>query len=155
MTRHPTHFRLSFLLLLAAPLGFHSRTIHAQPPRPEKAAVNLALDRPAYEGGSPARIAALVSIEHGWHVHSNKPTLDYLIPTVLDLQVPVGWPEETIHYPQAEIQTFAFAEEPLAVYDGDVVILSEARIPEGTPNGTFLVHASLRYQACDDSQCLP
>ena len=155
MTRPPTHFRLPSLLLLAAALGFFSSTIHAQPPRPEKADVNLAPDRTAYESGSTARIAALVSIEHGWHVHSNKPTLEYLIPTVLDLQLPVGWPEETIQYPQAEIQTFAFAEEPLAVYDGDVVILSEARIPEGTPHGTFVVHASLRYQACDDSQCLP
>ncbi len=155
MTRPPMHFRLSPLFVLAAALGFFSSTIHAQPPRPEKADLNLAIDRTAYESGSTARIAALVSIEHGWHVHSNKPTLEYLIPTVLDLQVPVGWPEETIQYPQAEIQTFAFAEEPLAVYDGDVVILSETRIPEGTPNGTFLVHASLRYQACDDSQCLP
>jgi suppressor for copper-sensitivity B len=124
-------------------------------PRPEKADLHLALDRTAYESGSTARIAALVSIEHGWHVHSNKPTLDYLIPTVLDLQVPVGWPEETIRYPQAEMQTFAFAEEPLAVYDGDVVILSEVQIPKGTPNGAFVVRASLRYQACDDSQCLP
>lgn len=155
MTSPPTHFRLSFLPLLATALVLLSSTIHAQPPRSEKADVNLALDRTAYESGSTARIAALVSIEHGWHVHSNKPTLDYLIPTVLDLQVPVGWPEETIQYPQAEMQTFAFAEEPLAVYDGDVVILSEVRIPEGTPDGAFVVRSSLRYQACDDSQCLP
>lgn len=136
-------------------MGFSSSRIHAQPPRPEKADLNLAVDRTAYDSGSTARIAALVAIEPGWHVHSNKPTLEYLIPTVLDLQVPVGWPEETIQYPQAEMQTFAFAEEPLAVYDGDVVILSELQIPEGTPQGTFPVHASLRYQACDDSQCLP
>jgi suppressor for copper-sensitivity B len=155
MTRPPTHFRLLSHLLLAAALGFFSSTIHAQLTRPEKADLNLALDRTAYESGSTARIAALVSIEHGWHVHSNKPTLEYLIPTVLDLQVPVGWPEETIQYPQAEMQMFAFAEEPLAVYDGDVVIHSELRVPEGTPPGTFLVRASLRYQACDDSQCLP
>ena len=155
MTRPPTHFRLLCLCLLPAALAFSSSRIHAQPPRPEKAGLNLAVDRTAYDSGSRARIAALVAIEPGWHVHSNKPTLEYLIPTVLDLQVPVGWPEETIQYPQAEMQTFAFAEEPLAVYDGDVVILSELQIPEGTPQGTFRVHASLRYQACDDSQCLP
>jgi thiol:disulfide interchange protein len=157
MTRPPTHFRLSFLLFLflAATLGASSSTIHAQPLHPEKASLNLALDRTAYASGSTARIAALVSIEHGWHVHSNKPTLDYLIPTVLDLQLPAGWPEERIQYPPAEMQTFAFAEAPLAVYDDDVVILSEVQIPKGTPDGTVAVHASLRYQACDDSQCLP
>jgi suppressor for copper-sensitivity B len=155
MTRPPTHLRLTFLLTLIGAWGFFPSTIHAQPPRPEKAEVHLAVDRTAYESGGTARIAALVSIEHGWHVHSNKPTLEYLIPTVLDLQLPVGWPEETIQYPQAEIQTFTFAEEPLAVYDGDVVILSEVKIPEGLPAGIFPVRASLRYQACDDSQCLP
>jgi suppressor for copper-sensitivity B len=155
MTRPPTHFRLIFLLTLIGAWSFFPSTIHAQPPRPQKADLHLAVDRTAYESGSTARIAALVSIEHGWHVHSNKPTLEYLIPTVLDLELPVGWPEETVQYPQAEIQTFTFVEEPLAVYDGDVVILSEVKIPEGLPQGTFPVHASLRYQACDDSQCLP
>jgi len=136
-------------------LACGSGTIHAQPPHPEKANVHLAVDRTAYEGGSTARVAALVSIEHGWHVNSHKPTFDYLIPTVLDLQVPAGWPEETVEYPKAEMRTFAFADQPLAVYEGDVVILSEVRIPKEAPQGAFPVHASLRYQACNDSQCLP
>lgn len=155
MTRPPIRFRLSILLALAGAWIVSSSTIHAQPPRPEKADVNLAVDRTAYESGATARVAALVAIEHGWHVNSHKPTFDYLIPTVLDLELPAGWPEETVQYPQHEMQTFAFADQPLAVYDGDVVILSEVRIPEGTPEGKFLIRASLRYQACNDSQCLP
>jgi len=152
MTRLPTHFRLSILLALAV---FGAGTAHAQPPHPEKADIHLAVDRTAYEGGSTARVAALVSIEHGWHVNSHQPTFDYLIPTVLDLQVPAGWPEETVQYPKAEMRTFAFADQPLAVYEGDVVILSEVRIPKETPQGTFPLHGSLRYQACNESQCLP
>ncbi len=155
MTRPPTHFRLAILLALAGILIFSYSTIHAQPARPEKASFHLAVDRTAYDGGSTARIAALVSIEHGWHVNSHTPTFDYLIPTVLDLELPAGWPEESVQYPKAEIQTFAFADQPLAVYAGDVVILAELRVPEGTPEGGFPVRASLRYQACNDSQCLP
>jgi suppressor for copper-sensitivity B len=154
MTRPPIHFRLWILLALTGACLFSSR-IHAQPPRPEKADVHLAVDRTAYDSGSTARIAALVSIEHGWHVNSHKPTFDYLIPTVLDLQMPSGWPEETVKYPQAEMQTFAFADQPLSVYDGDVVILTEVRIPPGVPQGSVPLRASLRYQACNDSQCLP
>jgi suppressor for copper-sensitivity B len=155
MTRPPIRFRLLILLALSVAWSFSSSTIHAQPPRPEKADVNLAVDRTAYESGSTARVAALVAIEPGWHVNSHKPTFDYLIPTVLDLELPAGWPEETVQYPQHEMQTFAFADQPLAVYDGDVVILSEIRVPEGTPQGTFPIRGSLRYQACNDSQCLP
>ncbi|HKH46467.1 MAG TPA: thioredoxin family protein [Thermoanaerobaculia bacterium] len=154
MTRPPIHLRLSIILALAGACVFTS-TIHAQPPRPEKADVHLTVDRTAYESSSTARVAALVSIEHGWHINSHTPTFDYLIPTVLDIKVPAGWPDETVQYPKAEMQTFAFADQPLAVYDGDVVILSEVKIPQGTPQGTFPLSASLRYQACNDSQCLP
>jgi suppressor for copper-sensitivity B len=148
-------FRLLILLALAGPWSVFSSTIHAQIPRPEKADVNLAVDRTAYESGSTARVAVLVSIEKEWHVNSHKPTFDYLIPTVLDLELPAGWPEETTEYPQHEMQSFAFADQPLAVYDGDVVILSEVKIPEGAPQGTFPIRGSLRYQACNHSQCLP
>lgn len=148
-------FRLVILLALAGAWSTFSSTIHAQIPRPEKAEVNLAVDRTAYESGSTARVAVLVSIEKEWHVNSHKPTFDYLIPTVLDLELPAGWPEETTRYPQHEMQSFAFADQPLAVYDGDVVILSEVKIPEGTANGTFPIRGSLRYQACNHSQCLP
>ena len=95
--------------------------------------MNLAIDRTAYDSGSTARIAALVAIEPGWHVHSNKPTLDYLIPTVLDLQVPVGWPEETIQYPQAEIQTFAFAEEPGVRPDDVFIAVTENALEDWYP----------------------
>lgn len=156
MTRPPIRFRLlSLLLALAVAWSFVASTTHAQILRPEKADVNLAVDRTAYESGSTARVAALVAIESGWHVNSHKPTFDYLIPTVLTLELPAGWPEETVQYPHHEMQTFAFADQPLAVYDGDVVILSEVQIPEGTPQGTFSIQGSLRYQACNDSQCLP
>jgi len=154
MTRPPTHSRLSIILALAGAC-FIPSTIYAQPPRPEKANIQLAVDRTAYESGSTARVAALVSIEHGWHVNSHEPTFDYLIPTVLDVKMPAGWPEETVQYPKDEMQTFAFADQPLAVYDGDIVILSEVKIPQGTPQGAVSLSASLRYQACNDSQCLP
>ena len=70
----------------------------AQPPRPEKAALSLTADCTAYEPGGTARIAAKVTVEDGWHVNSNTPTFDYLIPTKLDLELPSGWPDEAVRY---------------------------------------------------------
>jgi suppressor for copper-sensitivity B len=130
-------------------------TAHAQIPRPEKAKLSILADRTAYEAGGKARIGARVSIEPEWHVNSHQPTFDYLIPTVLDLELPAGWPDETVKYPKAKMQTFAFEDSPLAVYDGDVAILAEIQIPAGTAAGPFPVHATLRYQSCNKSQCLP
>ncbi len=127
----------------------------AQPPREEKAGLSLTADRTAYEPGETVRIAAKVTIEDGWHVNSNTPTFDYLIPTKLDLELPAGWPGETLHYPKHEMKTFAFADQPLAVYDGEAVILAEVKVPAGAGRGPAEVRAALRYQACNDSQCLP
>lgn len=127
----------------------------AQPGFQEKAAVTLTADRTAYEPGQTARIAARVTVEDSWHINSNTPTFDYLIPTKLDLELPAGWPAETVRYPDHAMKTFAFADQPLAVYDGTVVILAEVTVPAGTAAGPVPLKAALRYQACNDSQCLP
>lgn len=127
----------------------------AQLLRQEKAEVGLLADRTAYEPGESARVAAKVTVEAGWHVNSNTPTFDYLIPTKLDLELPAGWPEEAVRYPKHELQTFAFADQPLAVYDGEFVILAELAVPAGAQKGAVPVRGELRYQACNDSQCLP
>jgi suppressor for copper-sensitivity B len=127
----------------------------AQPLRQEKAEVALLADRTAYEPGETARVAAKVTVEEGWHVNSNTPTFEYLIPTKLDLKLPADWPEETLRYPKHEMQTFAFADQPLAVYDGEFAILATVQVPAGAAQGQVPVTGSLRYQACNDSQCLP
>jgi suppressor for copper-sensitivity B len=137
---------IGFVLAISAP---------AQLLRQEKAEVGLLADRTAYEPGETARVAAKVTVEEGWHVNSNTPTFEYLIPTKLDLELPADWPEETLRYPKHEMQTFAFADQPLAVYDGELVILAEVKVPAGAQKGPVPVRGALRYQACNDSQCLP
>jgi thiol:disulfide interchange protein len=127
----------------------------AQLARQQKASFVLNSDRTAYDAGKPARLAALVSIEPGWHVNAHKPTFEYLIPTVLKLELPAGWPAEQVQYPAAAMKTFSFEKLPLAVYDGDVVLVAQLAVPAGTKAGVYPVQASLRYQACNDSQCLP
>jgi thiol:disulfide interchange protein len=154
MRRHRTLFLMQ-TFCLAAVLALVAGAGEAQIRRPEKASFVLTADRTAHEAGSPARVAALVTIEPGWHVNSHKPTFEYLIPTELDLELPASWPAETVRYPQAEMQTFAFADQPLAVYDGSVVIVGTLAVPKGAAEGPVPIRAKLRYQACNDSQCLP
>lgn len=153
MSQHRTCFFLQISCLFGA-LAL-AGSLQAQIARPEKADFVLTSDRTAYEAGAPAQVAALVTIEQGWHVNSNKPTFDYLIPTELTLELPQGWPLAEVRYPQHEMQKFAFADEKLAVYDGDVVILARFEVPDSAKRGAVPIVARLRYQACNDSQCLP
>ncbi|HEX5758620.1 MAG TPA: cytochrome c biogenesis protein CcdA, partial [Thermoanaerobaculia bacterium] len=127
----------------------------AQPPDLEKASLTLAADRTAYEPGSAAVVVARVTVEDGWHVNAHVPTYDYLIPTELTLHLPEGWTAGAVTYPDPEMQTFIFAEEPLAVYDGVVEIRAALTVPPAAAAGSYPLRATLGYQACDQDQCLP
>jgi thiol:disulfide interchange protein/type II secretory pathway pseudopilin PulG len=142
-------------MVLGVLLGAAALPAAAAIQRPEKAKLALQADRTAYQAGDTARIAALVAIEPGWHVNSHNPTFDYLIPTMLEIETPAGWPRPAPEYPPAQKKSFTFADVPLSVYDGDVVIQAQVRVPPGTARGAFTLRARLQYQACNDSQCLP
>jgi thiol:disulfide interchange protein len=154
MTQQHAKTLILLQILCLLPLAFAGRAA-AQLRPPEKAKFVLSADRTAYDPGLPAKVSALVTIEHGWHVNSHKPSFEYLIPTVLDLELPRGWPEEAVQYPASKMKTFSFEPRPLAVYDGDVVMQATVQLPKGVARGTYPIKASLRYQACNDSQCLP
>jgi thiol:disulfide interchange protein len=154
MTRYGKARALLQTLCLLPLLALAGRA-EAQLKPPQKATFVLSADRTAYAPGAAAHVAALVTIEPGWHVNSHKPSFEYLIPTVFDLELPAGWPQETVRYPAAKLKTFTFETKPLAVYDGDVVMLADFQVPQGVARGTYPLRASLRYQACNDSQCLP
>ena len=128
----------------------------AQGFRPEhKATLELAADRSSYAAGGDLGVAARVTIEDHWHSNSNTPSYDYLIPTVLSLKLGDVDLEAEVTYPPHKMQQFAFTEEPIAVYDGTFRILAKATLPADIANGPLELTGALRYQACDDRQCLP
>ncbi len=144
----------SALVLLAVALAGAAALPAALQPGP-KAALELRADRTRYDPSALARVAAVVTVDDGWHVNSHQPTYDYLIPTSLELALPAGWSLESLDYPPGEEQKFTFAELPLSVYDGEVVILAGVRLPADAVEGEFPVTGRLTFQACDDRSCLP
>ena len=139
--------------LVLAGCGLMGGPAFAQRPRIEKARVELFADRDGYAAGSTARFVARVEIDEGWHVQSHTPSYDYLIPTELELGTPEGWTAAEPEYPAHLFWTAEFEEEPLAVYEGTVSIFADVRLPADAAATT--ITAELRYQACDDRQCLP
>jgi thiol:disulfide interchange protein len=127
----------------------------AQRPGMEKARLELAVDRTSYLAGERARIAAVAVVEDGWHIQSHTPSFDYLIPTELTVELPAGWAPAEIEYPRHTLWTAQFEPTPLAVYEGRVRILAAVAVPAGWAEPAVEVGARLRYQACDDRQCLP
>lgn len=139
----------ALLLALAAPLL-------AIPATPEKAHVELDVDRTAYTPGEGGRLVAIVRIDEGWHVNSHQPTYEYLIPTTLEVTLPAGWEAPQLTYPKGELERFSFApEEPLSVFQGAVPIVAAFRVPRAQSFGEVPLNITLTYQACNDRQCLP
>lgn len=122
---------------------------------PPKASVEAFTDFTSYAAGTPVRLAAVVTIDDGWHIQSHTPSYEYLIPTELALELPEGWPEAAIRYPDHVMWQSQFAEDPLAAYEVEAVIHAEVELPAGLATGVVQVPIELLYQACDELVCLP
>ncbi len=119
----------------------------------ERAYLEVLLDRDSYQAGSTVQAAALMTIHPDWHTNSHTPTYDYLIGTDLSVGVLADWEPAELHFPEGHMSSFAFADEPLSVYQGEALIYADIAVPEGV-SGEVTIPFMLTYQACDDRSCL-
>ncbi|MGB5162197.1 MAG: thioredoxin family protein [Thermoanaerobaculia bacterium] len=145
----------SMLVLACLPLLTASTLLGQVPGRAEKANFSVVADKTAHAPGEQASLAAVMDIERGWHTNSNQPTFEYLIPTKIEIALPAGWPGASIDYPRGEMKTFAFADQPISVYEDEVALIATFIIPDSQAEGVVPVELRLTYQACDDRSCLP
>src|SRR5205823_6174176 len=80
-------------------------------------------------------------ILQGFHINAHDASPG-LIPTELS-------GADHVDYPEGELMRAEFAEQPIKVYHGQVNILAHFKSPADP------VKLSLRYQACDETSCLP
>jgi hypothetical protein len=91
-----------------------------------------------------------------FHINSNKPKADYLIPTILKLNPSEPIAVADVKYPAGEDMAFAFSpNEKLSVYSGDFTINTVLKASANAAAGTYPVKGELRFQACDRSACYP
>jgi hypothetical protein len=96
-----------------------------------------------------------IKIRHGYHVNANPPSYSYLKATELELQPAAGISVEFITYPDPLVKKFAFAEKPLAVYEGETILKARLKADQSAPVGKHNLSAKLRVQACDEKLCYP
>ena len=104
--------------------------------------------------GAEGQAIVEVTVAPGWHVNAHDPRDDFLVPTTLTLLPPDGMRAGEVVYPEPVERRLAFGgDHALRLYTGRVRFT--ARL-EGTPAaGAGPLRAALRYQACNDSRCLP
>jgi DsbC/DsbD-like thiol-disulfide interchange protein len=134
-------------------------TIHAQnPPQPATSVVksHTYVSLEPVPRGKDFQVAVVVDIARGYHMNSHKPTDPYLIPTTVTPQIPTGFQVLETVYPKGRLEKFAFSPDtPLDVYTGRVAFFLRLTAGNDAALGSATIPMSLRYQACNDSACLP
>jgi hypothetical protein len=95
-------------------------------------------------------------IPGGYHINSNMPKSEFLIPTALKMDLPTDIILGKIEYPAGEDRSFPFSpDEKLSVYSGDFTIAVAVHPLQSVVPGKYQMRGVLRYQACDNSACYP
>ncbi len=95
-----------------------------------------------------------VQLQSGFHVNSNQPADEYLIPLKLQwLKGPLE--TEQILYPKPLLEKFAFSQKPVSVFSGKFEIVTKFKASASAQPGMALMNGKLRFQACNDKECLP
>ncbi len=105
--------------------------------------------------GRAFEVAVVAEIRQGFHMNSHKPNDEFLIPTTLTAQLPSGFREVETVYPPGELLKFSFSPNPLSVYTGRVTLIMRLEAAANAPLGAQSLPLVLRYQACNDTTCLP
>ncbi len=105
--------------------------------------------------GGAASVKISVALRSGYHVNSNSPNDDFLIPLTLRFAEAGPVKAVEITYPKPEQRDYGFSEKPVSIFTGNFVIVVRLQAGAAAPAGEGTLSGKLRYQACTDSLCLP
>jgi len=100
--------------------------------------------------GQTAQQKLQISLRSGFHVNSDKPRDEFLIPIKLTW---TSGPLQTkqISYPKPE--DVKVGDDTLSVFTGKFTIDTEFLAPPQAQAGIATIQGKLRYQACDSRSC--
>jgi thiol:disulfide interchange protein DsbD len=106
------------------------------------------------QSGRQFSVAIDVQIQNDWHINSNKPNDQFLIPTALRIASSDAYKIKRITFPEHILKRLAFSDTPLAVFEGNFFVQFEGTITAET-DSVVNVAGTFYYQGCNDQVCLP
>jgi DsbC/DsbD-like thiol-disulfide interchange protein len=96
-----------------------------------------------------------VTVQPGFHVNSNRPNDEYLIPLKVTWKSTGALQGGEITYPKPSLEKYEFSEKPLSVYTGSFELVANFKVSATAQAGPGSATGTLRYQACNDRTCFP
>lgn len=148
--------RILFALLSIIVMALKVSGLYAQPiSSASKVQVSTEVSQTAVLDGEIFQTVVVMDIAEGWHINANRPTLEWLIGTTLNLDLPEIIQPRDIQYPPFKEYEFSFAQgQKLHVYEGVSPIFLSFDVIKDASVGDYEITGSLRVQACDDQVCL-
>lgn len=104
--------------------------------------------------GETLRFAVVIDIAPGWHINTNVKRPAFIIPTQVNLEGKLETKIDAVDFPRGKSFQIDGLDEPLTVYENQVILFGNLVVPPEAAGQTEELEFSLRYQLCNDTQCL-
>lgn len=152
LLRKRSGLALWLALFASAAIGQELEHVPVAPPSVSVAPVSLVTAPRAAE----TKVKLNFRVSANYHINSNLPKSEFLIPTALKMDLPTDIVLGKIEYPPGQDLTFPFSpDEKLSVYTGDFTVTVAVHPLHSVVPGKYVMHGVLHYQACDNAQCFP
>ncbi len=149
------YFAIIWAIIISLPAPAFAESKPDAASSSEQVAVEAYASHDKIAPGETLYVALKLAISPGWHVNSNHPSDEFLIPTEVGLGEDTPVEIENITYPISKKIRFEFSPDaPLSVYDGTVWIKSILSVKKEAPSGSALIPLQLTTQACDNRSCV-
>ncbi len=124
--------------------------------RKEEPIVSASIAVPVYHFvvGQTYPISIDIHIREPYHINSNKPLDEFLIPTTVQLQPQAGMAFGKIGFPAATVKQLEISESPMAIYEGTIHIKTSVGVAADFQGKEVILDGVIGYQACDNRKCL-
>jgi uncharacterized protein len=119
-----------------------------------KVAAKIYLSVDKLPPGGEAEVAILLEIQDGWHINTNPASDDFLIPTEITAESDGKLELTDVNYPKGHPFRMAGFDDPISVYEGQVVLKGRIKAPAAAAGKTEKLDVQIGYQSCNDKTCL-
>lgn len=118
--------------------------------------VKLNIQNPAVEvqRGKQFTVDLTAVINSSWHINSNKPNDEFLIPSKISVKGK-GINLVNVKYPKPRELKFSFSDSPVSVFEADTRIGLIFEVLGSAAASKNNIEVILDYQACNNVTCLP
>ena len=95
----------------------------------------------------------VLDVQEGWHINQNPAQPDFLMPTKFTMKTKLGSQLTDVKYPKGHKLTLAGADDPLMVYEGQVILFGTLEVPADAAGKIEEFELQIRYQACSKERC--